>query len=296
KAMAVARRTVRVPRGMARDAADIHEPVRPGGGQGAQGHRPDARTDLGRLRRARPSPMPDAHPARRLGRGPQRRPLDHRVIGHGRFRPVSSGHRQAGAQGLPVRPALRARAVHEGRGRTPAERGRRRRGRAPGGPRHRPRARHGPLQPGRGARLRGARMTALWEAVFGAEPRLKRWLGSARSELEVSRLQRPAWPIVAGTVARAAAGEGKAVLILVPGPDRFADELRLWLAGSPATHVFAEVAVSFLDRPPAFDEAVNRRLEALVALAAADSEPVVVVSSRRAITRQTISRRDLVAS
>ncbi|TMD95321.1 MAG: transcription-repair coupling factor [Chloroflexi bacterium] len=41
---------------------------------------------------------------------------------------------------------------------------------------------------------------------------------------------------------------------------------------------------------------MNRRLEALVALAGADNEPVVVVSSRRAITRQTISRRDLVAS
>jgi len=87
---------------------------------------------------------------------------------------------------------------------------------------------------------------------------------------------------------------GRAVLILVSGPDRFADELRLWLAGNPPTYVFAEVAVSFLDRPPAFDEAVNRRLEALTALAGA--EPVVVVSSRRAITRQTISRRDLVES
>ena len=70
----------------------------------------------------------------------------------------------------------------------------------------------------------------------------------------------------------------------------------MWLAGNPKTYVFAEVGVSFLDRPPAFDESVNRRLEALTALATADREPVVVVSSRRAITRQTISRRDLVGS
>jgi transcription-repair coupling factor (superfamily II helicase) len=84
--------------------------------------------------------------------------------------------------------------------------------------------------------------------------------------------------------------------VLVPGPDRFADELRLWLGGRPATQVFAEVAVSFLDRPPAFDEAVNRRLEALTALTNAAAEPVVVVTSRRAITRQTISRKALVDS
>jgi transcription-repair coupling factor (superfamily II helicase) len=57
--------------------------------------------------------------------------------------------------------------------------------------------------------------------------------------------------------------------------------------------VFSEVGVSFLDRPPAFDEAVNKRLEALAALARSGSEPTVVVSSRRAMTRQTISARDL---
>src|SRR6202023_3106056 len=44
------------------------------------------------------------------------------------------------------------------------------------------------------------------------------------------------------------------------------------------------------------DEAVNRRLEALTALATAETEPVVIVSSRRAVTRQTISRDDLVTS
>jgi transcription-repair coupling factor (superfamily II helicase) len=113
----------------------------------------------------------------------------------------------------------------------------------------------------------------------------------------VARLPRSAWPIVAGAVARACAERGKPLLILVPGPERFAGDLRMWLAGRPATHVFAEVAVSFLDRPPAFDEAVSKRLEALSALANAGEDPaIVVVSSRRAITRQTISRRDLVES
>src|SRR6267143_3918777 len=137
-------------------------------------------------------------------------------------------------------------------------------------------------------------MTKLWEGVIGAAPKLGEWITRRPGELEVARLPRPAWPIAAGAVARAIVDRGVSVLILVPGPERFADELRLWLAGHPPTYVFAEVAVSFLDRPPAFDEAVNRRLEALTALAG--PEAVVVVSSRRAITRQTISRRDLVES
>ncbi|HKW59585.1 MAG TPA: transcription-repair coupling factor [Candidatus Dormibacteraeota bacterium] len=139
-------------------------------------------------------------------------------------------------------------------------------------------------------------MTELWRAVVGSEPRLERWVGRGSSELEVARLPRSAWAIVAGAVARAALERGKTVLVLVPGPERFAGELRLWLAGRPPTQVFAEVAVSFLDRPPAFDEAVNRRLEALTALTTPAGEAVVVVSSRRAITRQTISRKDLVDS
>ena len=136
-------------------------------------------------------------------------------------------------------------------------------------------------------------MTALWEGAVAAAPKLEQWIAHGSAELEVARLPRSAWPIVAGATARAITQRGRPVLILVPGPERFADELRLWLAGRPSTYVFAEVAVSFLDRPPAFDEAVNRRLEALAALA--DKEPVVVVSSRRAITRQTISRGDLLA-
>ena len=104
-------------------------------------------------------------------------------------------------------------------------------------------------------------MTELWRAAT-ADPLLLAWLERG-GELEVARLPRAAWPIVAGAVARACAERGKPLLILVAGPERFAEELRMWLAGRPATHVFAEVAVSFLDRPPAFDEAVSKRLEAL---------------------------------
>jgi len=137
-------------------------------------------------------------------------------------------------------------------------------------------------------------VSKLWAGVIAAAPRLEGWIARGSSEIHVARLPRPAWPIVAGAVARASVEHGKTVLILVPGPERFADEMRLWLAGQPTTNVFAEVAVSFLDRPPAFDEAINRRLEALTALA--ETQPSVVVSSRRAITRQTISRTDLVDS
>ena len=136
-------------------------------------------------------------------------------------------------------------------------------------------------------------MSTLWESTVGAAPKLERWLGSAPSELTVGRLPRSAWAIVAGSLARACHERGSPLLVLVPGPDRFADELRPWLAGRPATHVFAEVAVSFLDRPPASDEAVNKRLEALAALAGADHSPGVVISSRRAIVRMTLSPAEL---
>jgi transcription-repair coupling factor (superfamily II helicase) len=146
-------------------------------------------------------------------------------------------------------------------------------------------------------------MSTLWEKTFGAAPALERWLDAAPAptELRVGRLPRPAWAIVAGSMARACLARGRQLLILVPAPDRFADELRPWLAGRPATHVFAEVAVSFLDRPPASDEAVNKRLEALAALAGAGQrgdfsplrEPGVVVSSRRACVRMTISPAEL---
>ena len=133
-------------------------------------------------------------------------------------------------------------------------------------------------------------MSTLADQIVRSSPELDAWVARRRSVLDVARLPRAAWTVTAAAIARSA----RRVLILVLGPDRFADELRLWLAGDPPTYVFAEVAVSFLDRPPAFDEAVNRRLEALTALAS--GEAAVIVSSRRAIARQTISRHDLVDS
>jgi transcription-repair coupling factor (superfamily II helicase) len=84
--------------------------------------------------------------------------------------------------------------------------------------------------------------------------------------------------------------------VLVQGPERFLGLIRPWLAGRPASHVFAEVDVSFLDRPPAQDEAVGRRLQALAALAAWEeagqaqrSSGLLVISSRRAAMRPTLS-------
>ena len=137
-------------------------------------------------------------------------------------------------------------------------------------------------------------MTTLWEATIAAEPALKRWLNAPQSSLHIARLPRAAWPIVAGSIAREITARRRSLLVLTSTPDRFADELRTWLAGRLAIHVFAEVSVSFLDRPPAFDEAVSRRLEALSQLAGgSDGDPGVVVSSRRAMARMTISRQDL---
>ena len=136
-------------------------------------------------------------------------------------------------------------------------------------------------------------MTALWQRTIEAAPPLQRWLTASPAELRVGRLPRSAWAIVAGSIARVCHARGRPLLILVQAPDRFAEELRPWLAGRPATHVFAEVAVSFLDRPPATDDAVNKRLEALAALADAGRAPVIVVSSRRAAGRMTISPAEL---
>ena len=136
-------------------------------------------------------------------------------------------------------------------------------------------------------------MTRLWEATTGAAPSLQRWLAAPRATVSAGRLPRAAWPIVAASIARVAIAAKRSVLVLSPSPDRLASELRLWLGGSPSTHVFAEVAVSFLDRPPAFDEAVSRRLDALAALASAEREPAVLVSSRRAAARATISPANL---
>src|SRR3982074_1870417 len=106
-------------------------------------------------------------------------------------------------------------------------------------------------------------MSSLWKSTIAAEPDLDRWIADSSTALEISRLPRPAWPIIAGAVARACAARRRPVLILVPAPERFADELRPWLAGYPPVRVFAEVGISFLDRPPAFDESVNKPLAAL---------------------------------
>jgi transcription-repair coupling factor (superfamily II helicase) len=135
-------------------------------------------------------------------------------------------------------------------------------------------------------------VSTLWERTLDAAPQLRGWTKRGSGELRVARLPRPAWPIVAGAVARVVSDAGRSVLILAPAPERFLDELRPWLARRPPAYVFAEVAVSFLDRPPAFDEAVNKRLEALNAFADTTS-PSLVVSSRRAIVRATISPADL---
>src|SRR5207249_4478554 len=143
---------------------------------------------------------------------------------HGRVRAVPRRHRQAGPEVLLVGRPLRARALHQGRGRAAAGADQRRRGRGRAGARRRSRAGHGSLQPRRRARLRGAVMTALWKEVIASEARLARWVERGGGELNVARLPRPAWPIVAGSIARGLAARGRQLLILVPGPDRFARE------------------------------------------------------------------------
>src|SRR5947199_926584 len=131
--------------------------------------------------------------------------------------------------------------------------------------------------------------------MFSEGP-LHDWLsGVGGPELRVGRLPRSAWPVLVAAAGRAAADRGQSLLVLTPGPSRFLGDMRPWLGGRPQAHVFAEVTVSFLDRPPAFDEAVALRLEALAALTVAGGEPVVVVSSRRAALRATISPADLAA-
>ncbi|TMC06599.1 MAG: transcription-repair coupling factor [Chloroflexi bacterium] len=138
-------------------------------------------------------------------------------------------------------------------------------------------------------------MTALWERTLDGA--LRDWLARPGAALRAGRLPRAAWPVVLSAVARGAAAADRPVLVLCPGPARALAELRVWLAGRPSVYQFAEVTVSFLDRPPAFDETVSLRLEALAALAgAAAGEPCVVVSSRRAMMRMTVGRGDLAAT
>ncbi len=144
-------------------------------------------------------------------------------------------------------------------------------------------------------------MSALWERTFDGS--LRDWLSRPGSSLRVGRLPRAARPLVVSSVARAAAEQGRSTLVLAQGPARLLPDLRPWLAGRPSAHLFAEVTVSFLDRPPAFDEMVSQRLEALAALAASRSgsdsgpgEPALVVSSRRAMMRMTVAPEDLAAT
>src|SRR5919108_872565 len=111
-------------------------------------------------------------------------------------------------------------------------------------------------------------VSPLWEAV-----------APAADAVRLHRLPPGAWPLVAAALGRRCAADGRPLLVLVRHPERFLLELRPWLAGDPPAHLFAEVAVSFLDRPPAVDPAVGQRLHALAALAA--GEPAVVVNSRR---------------
>jgi transcription-repair coupling factor (superfamily II helicase) len=138
-------------------------------------------------------------------------------------------------------------------------------------------------------------VSAMWERTF--EGPLRDWLATAGAVRRVGRLPRAAWAPVVAAVARGAVAAGRPLLVLAPGPARLLGELRPWLAGRPQAHHFAEVTVSFLDRPPAFDEAVSLRLEALAALAsAAQGEPALVVSSRRAMMRMTVAPEDLAAT
>src|SRR5438094_9580541 len=133
-------------------------------------------------------------------------------------------------------------------------------------------------------------MTALWQAAVEASPPLARWLERPDERLRVSRVPRAAWPIVAASIARDLAARGRSLLVLVPAPERFAGDLRPWLAGRPPVHGFAEVAVSFLDRPPAFDHAASLRLEAPSPLTAAGGQPGVVAAARPAAAPATAAR------
>src|SRR5579884_2392257 len=99
-------------------------------------------------------------------------------------------------------------------------------------------------------------MSALWKRI---DDLVKAAVGPGPAG-ELARAPRAAWALLAASVARAAREEGRSTLVLASHPDRIWQELRPWLAGSVPLHLFAEVSVSFLDRPPAFDQAVGRRL------------------------------------
>ena len=141
-------------------------------------------------------------------------------------------------------------------------------------------------------------MSTLWERTFGGA--LHEWLARPAGSLRAGRLPRSAWPLVVAAVARGAAEAGRPALVLCPDPARFVSNLRPWLSGRPSVYHFAEVTVSFLDKPPAFDETVSLRMEALAGLATAadvaSPEPCVVVSSRRSMMRMTVAPGDLSAA
>ncbi len=131
-------------------------------------------------------------------------------------------------------------------------------------------------------------MTTVEQALVPAE--LRRWVEGGGGHRAVHSLPRAAWVALTAALARAAHTAGRPVLVLSPNPERVLDELRPWLAGRPRAVLFSEVLVSFLDRPPAFDQAVSQRLDALAALTQPD--PVLVVSSRRALQRVTMHPDD----
>jgi transcription-repair coupling factor (superfamily II helicase) len=115
---------------------------------------------------------------------------------------------------------------------------------------------------------------------------LRAWLRRPSGELGL-QLSADLHSLLAAA-AEAMAAEGRSTLVLTPSPERLWGELRSWLGGGVVAWLFGEVTVSFLDRPPALDEVVLRRLEALGALAEAGREPALVVSSRRAMMRATV--------
>ncbi|MBJ7602499.1 MAG: transcription-repair coupling factor [Candidatus Dormibacteraeota bacterium] len=154
-------------------------------------------------------------------------------------------------------------------------------------------------------------MRRLAERLFpeALRPWLEQALGPGRQSgeaLSVGRLPRPAWAPLSAVLSHWATGQLPTlpVIVLCSHPARLRDELRLWLTSGPSALLFAEITVSLLDRPPAFDEAVAQRLEALAALAAVrqaqGAEPAstgargcLLVSSRRAALRMTLSPQDL---
>ena len=135
----------------------------------------------------------------------------------------------------------------------------------------------------------------IWRALTQGDSALAAWLGGqSRGELELTGVPAAGWGLLAASLAAWAIERRRTLLVLVPAPDRFLPEVRAWAAQGSRAHLFAEVHVSFLDRPPAHDDAVTRRLEALAALHA--SEPALIVSSRRAMLRMTIGAAELKAA